>query len=153
MSELIGRFLSFEEHLGRGLVKFVYYVLLFLLMMTTLYDLGVAVGQMFGGKFWLGLGKFVVRIPLEFIVSLLLLRVGAELIMAVLSIDDHLRSGIRDGDTMSSGLNAPSHPPAAAPTLKTPSAEVANDLDDDAEEPTSEKTEEEGSEGETTEKE
>lgn len=159
MSELVGRFLSFEEHLGRDLVKFVYYVLLFLLVVTTIYDLGVAVGQMFGGKFWPAAGRFLVRIPLEFFVSLLLLRVGAELVMAVLSIDDNLRSGMTEGDTMSSGLNPPAHPPAAAPTMKTPSRpapvteDVANDLDgEDTEAPAPEETDTDPSDTETDKK-
>jgi hypothetical protein len=105
MSELVGRFLSFEEDLGRDLVKFVYYVLLFLLVVTTLYDLVVAVIDMFTARFWHNLGRFLVVIPLRFFITLLLLRVGAELVIAILSIDDNLREREPHGDVMSSGLN------------------------------------------------
>ena len=125
MSDLIGRFLNFEEHLGRGLVKFVYYVLLFLLVVTTLYDLAVALFGMFTVKFWPNLWQFLVFQPLKFFVALLLLRVGAELIIAVLSIDDSIRGEEASDDTMSSGLN-PVSPPKAGPTIKTASP-VAND--------------------------
>ena len=125
MSDLIGRFLSFEENLGRGLVKFVYYVLLFLLVVTTLYGLTVALFGMFTVKFWPNLWQFLVFQPLKFFVMLLLLRVGAELIMAVLSIDDSIRSEVATDDTMSTGLN-PVAPPKAGPTIKT-AAPAAND--------------------------
>lgn len=123
MSELIGRFLSFEEHLGRGLVKFVYYVLLFLLVVTTLYELGSAVGGMFGGKFLPNLWQFLIVQPFRFFVMLLLLRVGAELFIAVLSIDDNLRGEATPEDTMSTGLN-PVAPPNPAPTMKKAKAPV-----------------------------
>ena len=118
MSELIGRFLSFEEHMGRGLVKFVYYVLLFLLVVTTLYDLAIALYGMFAVKFWPNLWQFLVFQPLKFFVMLLLLRVGAELIIAVLSIDDNIRGEEMSDDTMSTGLN-PVAPPKPGPTMKT----------------------------------
>jgi hypothetical protein len=120
MSELVGRFLSFEDHLGRGLVKFVYYVLLFLLVVTTIFELVMAVVSMFSGEFWAGLWAFFVIVPLSFLVKLLLLRVGAELVIAILSIDDNLRL---DGanDTISTGLN-PVTPPRAAPTMTAPVA-------------------------------
>ena len=141
MQELIGRFLSFEEHLGRGLVKFVYYVLLFLLVVTTLYDLVVALATMVSVRFWAGLWKFLVVLPLRFFVMLLLLRVGAELVLAVLSIDDNLKTDDAEDDTISTGLN-PVTAPKPAPTMKTAPAdnpaEAANDGG------------EEGSEGETT---
>jgi hypothetical protein len=112
MSELVGRFLSFEEHMGRSLVKFVYYVLLFLLVVSTLFEMVAALIAMFDDRFWPNLGQFLVLIPLRFFVSLLLLRVGAELVIAVLSIDDNLQNGHNVGDTMSSGLNPAPVPPA-----------------------------------------
>jgi hypothetical protein len=118
MSELVGRFLSFEDHLGRGLVKFVYYVLLFLLVVTTLFELVTALIAMFSGAFWPSLWAFLVLVPLNFFVRLLLLRVGAELVIAILSIDDNLR-GESSPDTMSTGLN-PVTPPRAAPTMTAP---------------------------------
>jgi hypothetical protein len=119
MSELVGRFLSFEEHLGRGLVKFVYYVLLFLLVVSTVFGLVTAVIGMFSGPFWPNLWSFLVMVPLTFLVSLLLLRVGAELVLAILSIDDNLRLEGSDTDSMSTGLN-PVTPPRAAPTMTAP---------------------------------
>ncbi|MCQ8183830.1 DUF4282 domain-containing protein [Parvularcula maris] len=118
MSELVGRFLSFEDHLGRGLVKFVYYVLLFLLVITTLFELVTALIGMFNGEFWASLWAFLVLVPLNFFVRLLLLRVGAELVIAILSIDDNLR-GESSADTISTGLN-PVTPPRAAPTMTAP---------------------------------
>lgn len=105
MSELVGRFLSFEESLGKDLVKFVYYVLLFLLVVTTLYDLVTSFVAIFTVKILPNLGQVFVVIPLRFFVTLLLLRVASEVVIAVLSIDDNLRAAGPDGDTMSSGLN------------------------------------------------
>lgn len=122
MSELVGRFLSFEEHMGRELVKFAYYVLLFLLVVTSLYEMVMALFGMFAHKFWPNLWQFLVVVPLTFVVSLLLLRVGAELVIAVLSIDDNLQAGDQTGDVMSTGLNVAS-PPAAPATVKRPAPE------------------------------
>jgi len=124
MSELVGRFLSFEEDLGDGLVKFVYYVLLFLLIVTSLYDWVMAFFHIFAGKPWSSLGLFLVGVPLRFMLGLLLLRVGAEVILAILSIDDSLKKSEPDGDTMSSGLNLGTVPASAS--TKTP-AEVVED--------------------------
>lgn len=119
MSDLVGRFLSFEEHLGKGLVKFVYYVLLFLLVVATLFDLGEAVFRMITVKFWTNMWQFLVIIPLRSFVALLLLRVGAELAIAVLSIDDNLKGEGPGDDVMSTGLN-PVTPPTPTPTVTQP---------------------------------
>ncbi|MEE4208407.1 MAG: DUF4282 domain-containing protein [Parvularcula sp.] len=126
MSELVGRFLSFEEDLGRDLVKFVYYVLLFLLVVTTLYELVVALIDMFTVKFWPNFGRFLVAIPLRFFISLLLLRVGTELVIAILSIDDRLREREPRGDVMSSGLN-PVRDPLAEDTLRRAKPTASDD--------------------------
>ncbi|NNU15746.1 DUF4282 domain-containing protein [Parvularcula sp. ZS-1/3] len=148
MSELVGRFLSFEEHLGRGLVKFVYYVLLFLLVVTTLFGLGSAVYMMFAKAFWPNLWQFLVFIPLRFFVALLLLRVGAEVVIAVLSIDDNLRGESASPDSLSTGLN-PVAPPKAAPTMKNPAPRTARD-EEPSEGDKSDEPEESSSEDETT---
>lgn len=116
MSDLIGRFLSFEEHLGRGLVKFAYYVALFYLVVIALYDM---IGYLFGG---FKLGQFLL-VPFQFLLSVLVLRIAAEFMMAILSIDDNLQGANADTDGFEAGLTpqpAPSttmHPtnaPAAA---------------------------------------
>ncbi len=106
MTELIGRFLSFEEHLGRGLVKFAYYVALFYLVVLSLYDM---VGFLFGG---FRLGQFLL-VPFKFLISILVLRVVAELVMAILSIDDHLQQGARATDD---GFEAGLTPSTPAPS-------------------------------------
>jgi hypothetical protein len=113
VSDLIGRFLSFEEHLGRGLVKFAYYVALFYLVVVSLYEL---VAHLFDGEF----GRFLL-VPFEFLLALLVLRVVAELVIAVLSIDDNLRGAAGTVDGMEAGLTprpvaTPSHRQAATAT-------------------------------------
>lgn len=128
MTELIGRFLGFEEKMGRGLVTFGYYLLLFLLVVTTLYDLLVAFAGFFGAGFFGNLGKFLVLIPVRFIVMLIGLRIGTEFVLAVLNIDDSLKNDPLDTDILSSGLNPvrrPSSPMEAPEPVQTP-------MDDDA---------------------
>ena len=131
MSELVGRFLSFEERLGRGLVRLSYYVLLFLLVMTSLWDITTSVGQ-FGDEFWHNLWRVLVTIPFTFFVKLLLLRLGAEVIMAVLSISESLQTAGPEGDVMSSGLNVADEP--APSTMRAPPHGAAG-VDDAADQP------------------
>ncbi|MEM6649067.1 MAG: DUF4282 domain-containing protein [Pseudomonadota bacterium] len=115
MSDLIGRFLSFEEHLGRGLVKFAYYVALFYLIVISLFEM---ITFLFGGKF----GEFIL-VPFGFLLQLLLLRVGAELIMAVLSIDDNLQGNGFSADGVEAGLTpAPTTPSSSPPPSDNVSA-------------------------------
>ncbi|MGV6819602.1 MAG: DUF4282 domain-containing protein [Parvularcula sp.] len=85
MSDLIGRFLSFEEHLGRGLVKFAYYLALFFSIVVNLWWLMTAI-------FGLRLGDAVI-ILCQAILAIVVLRVVTELALAILSIDDHLQNG------------------------------------------------------------
>lgn len=96
MSDLIGRFLSFEEHLGRGLVKFAYYVALFYLVVVSLYGM---IKYLFTMQF----GEFLL-VPFQFLLQLLLLRVGAELVMAILSIDDNLQGATTSTEGFEAGL-------------------------------------------------
>ncbi|MEM6745820.1 MAG: DUF4282 domain-containing protein [Pseudomonadota bacterium] len=130
MTELVGRFLSFEETMGRGLVTFGYYLLLFLLVVTTLYDLVVAFAGFFGAGFLGNLGKFLVLIPVRFVVTLIGLRVATEFLLAVLSIDDGLRGETLDDDVLSSGLNPVRHPSSrmtsAPPPEPAPAAAEAD---------------------------
>lgn len=134
MSELVGRFLSFEDQMGRGLVRFVYYVLLFLLVVTTLWEIVTTAGKL-GDDFWHNLWDILVIIPLSFLVKLLLLRVGAELVMAVLSIDDHLQGGMPEGDVMSSGLNVAARRGAPVPQPAQPDPQPATDEAQDGDGP------------------
>jgi len=85
MSDLIGRFLSFEEHLGRGLVKFAYYLALFFSVVVNLWWLMAAIFQ-------LRLGEAVI-ILCQAMLAIVVLRVVTELALAILSIDDHLQNG------------------------------------------------------------
>lgn len=104
MSDLIGRFLSFEDHLGRGLVKFAYYLALFFLVVSTLYHM---VRHLFDGD----IGDFLLE-PFQFVLWLVLFRVAAELALAILSIDDQLQGGIGSMEGFEAGLT-PS--PSAGP--------------------------------------
>ncbi|MEM1379825.1 MAG: DUF4282 domain-containing protein [Pseudomonadota bacterium] len=130
MSDLVSRFLSFQEHMGRGLVRLVYYVLVFLLVVTTLYEMTTSFGAM-TETFWSNMWRVLVIIPLMFFVKLLLLRLAAELVLAVQSINESLQSGTPQGDVMSSGLNLGGHSPAA-PASEHPAdaqAETAPEAD------------------------
>lgn len=123
MQELVGRFLSFEEHLGRGLVRLLFYGLLFLLVVTTAWELLVIFSNL-SQKFWPNLWRLLITEPFTFLVKLLMLRLGAEVILAVLSIDDSLRSNGADGDgdVMSSGLSFGSDVPMPPPSPGKPDA-------------------------------
>lgn len=117
MSDLVSRFLSFEEVMGRSLVRFFYYVLLFILVVTTLYDMVVTLMGFFSPQVLKNLGRFFVLIPVMFGLKLLALRVGTELVLAILNIEASLQSDDLNADVMSSGLNPvadrPSQPPAS----------------------------------------
>ena len=129
MTELIGRFLSFEEHMGRGLIMFGYYLLLFLLVVTTLYDLVVTFGGFFGPHFIGNLGKFLILIPVRFVVMLVGLRVATEFVLAVMGIDESLKREPLDYDVLSSGIN-----PVRQPQSQMASAAPAEAASDDADE-------------------
>ncbi|WP_370336229.1 DUF4282 domain-containing protein [Parvularcula marina] len=132
MSDLIGRFLSFDEHLGRGLVKFAYFVSLFYIVVIHLFHL-------VGHLIHLDIGEFLL-VPFKFLLWVLVLRILAEFLMAVLSIDDHLQTagGMQDG--FEAGLTPepgaqPDSPKSAAPIITpAPEAEASEDqpsTDDD----------------------
>lgn len=104
MTELVGRFLSFEEHFGRGLIRFVYYLLLFLLVATSLWEVIMELGKL-GSQFWASLWHVLVSIPLFFIVKLLLLRLCTEVILSISAAAENLQGQVLDSDVMSSGLN------------------------------------------------
>ena len=129
MTELVGRFLSFEDRMGHGLVTFGYYLLLFLLVVTTLYDMILAFAGFFGSGFFRSLGKFFVLIPVQFIVMLIGLRVATEFVLAVLGIEEGLKSEPLDTDVLSSGLNPVRQPSqmASAPTAERETPEPAEE--------------------------
>lgn len=123
MSDLIGRFLSFEDHLGRGLVKFAYYLALFYLVVVSLYEL---IKYLFAGQF----GDFLL-VPFQFLLQLLLLRIGAEVVMAILSIDDHLQGVATSTEGFEAGLT-----PSDAPSTTVYDAAKPAPVEEDAEEET-----------------
>ncbi|WP_031550484.1 DUF4282 domain-containing protein [Parvularcula oceani] len=90
MSDAISRFLSFDRPLGQGLVKFAYFVLLAILTIATVIAMIAAFIGLFTGPFWANLFQFLILLPLQFLVGVLLLRVGTEVVLAILSIDDRL---------------------------------------------------------------
>ena len=99
MSQIVSRFLSFEETLGAGLVKFAYFVLLAVLAIGTV---GAMIGGLvaaFTGDVAGGIGTFLLA-PLRFVVALILLRVATEVVLAILSIDDQLTDGARTEGAM-----------------------------------------------------
>ena len=99
MSDLIGRFLSFEEHLGRGLVKFVYYLLIAVMVVMTISSMLEAFFGLFSeaeGDFWSHFG-ILFREPILLVIAIMLLRVVSEFILAVLSINDNLRQDALSG--------------------------------------------------------
>ncbi|MEM9838405.1 MAG: DUF4282 domain-containing protein [Pseudomonadota bacterium] len=143
MTELVGRLLSFEERNGRGLVRLVFYLLLFLLVVTNAWEMTKSFGGM-GGAFWANLFRVLVTIPFTFLVQALVLRLGAEVIMALFDISENLKSNMPEGDIMSSGLNVGGPSPvddASAPEPKPKQKEP------------DEKPSSDGIEAETTEKE
>lgn len=104
MTELVGRLLSFEERNGRGLVRLVFYLLLFVLVVTSAWEMTKSFSDM-SDAFWTNLWRILVTIPFKFLVLVLLLRLGAEVVIAIFSISESLQSGAPEGDVMSSGLN------------------------------------------------
>lgn len=134
MSDLVGRFLSFDEHLGRGLVKFAYFVGLFYIVVTHIY-------LFFGHLFDLSIGALVL-IPFKFLLWVLIIRIAAEFVIAVLSIDDHLQGvaasqeGFEAGLTPSKGnVEQPTPSPSSKeePIIDIPSSD-GNDQDAESEE-------------------
>ncbi|MBB4658048.1 DUF4282 domain-containing protein [Parvularcula dongshanensis] len=130
MSDIIGRFLTFEETLGRGLVKFAYFVLLIVGAIGTIVTMIGGVVLMFedfGAGFW----QFIAA-PFWFLIAVILLRIGAEVVNAVLSIDDNLTHGARIDGRMPARLPGVSEsgtragvtppPPASAATASSSSA-------------------------------
>lgn len=93
MGTIVSRFLTFQETLGKGLVKFAYFVLLALLAITTVIAMISGIVLMFD-DFLAGLGRFLFA-PIQFVVAAILLRIGAEVVNAILSIDDQLTDGAR----------------------------------------------------------
>lgn len=113
MKTLASRFLTFEETLGAGLVKFAYYVLLTVLIVTTIVSMIAGIIAMFTTGFWVGLGALLIA-PIQFVIGLILLRVATELVLAVLSIDDNLSGENGRGDTALAPRIQPVPPTAPA---------------------------------------
>lgn len=114
MSDLIGRLLSFEEHMGRGLVKFAYYCGLFFLACWILHNLWAYLVV----KETRDLGLFLIQ-PFLLVFFVVLLRVASELAMAILSIDDNLQaSGYGVPEGFEAGLTP--LPTSIPPTTVTP---------------------------------
>ena len=120
MNTLASRFLSFEEALGAGLVKFAYFLLLAVLVVLTVVAMIGGIVMMFTVGFWAGLGAFLLA-PVRFIVALILLRVATEVVLAILSIDDHLTDGARNQGALPNAAPAPA--PVSVPTA-TPAPTV-----------------------------
>ena len=137
MKTLASRFLSFEETLGAGLVKFAYFVLLALLIVLTVAAVIGGVVMMFTVGFWAGLGAVLIA-PVRFVVALILLRVATEVVLAVLSIDDHLTDGARAEGALPPLRPAPTPAPAPARTeaqavsVSAPAAADAGGLEETA---------------------
>lgn len=125
MSDLIGRFLSFEEHLGRGLVKFTYYLALFMLVVTFAW---LSLKALFGFQ----LGDLVVYL-FQFLFYLVGLRVVTELALAILSIDDSLQQSNGPASGFEAGLT-PAEAPVTATTITPTSAPAPADDDGAADE-------------------
>ncbi|ADM08944.1 heat shock protein HtpX [Parvularcula bermudensis HTCC2503] len=119
MSDLIGRFLSFEDHLGRGLVRVLYYVALFYVVVITLYETANHV-------FDLDIGLLLL-VPFKFILTVLVLRVASEVLIAILSIDDHLKGQAVTGGGFEAGLTT-SDPAQASTRDLTEAADEPDDL-------------------------
>ena len=95
MNTIASRFLSFEETLGAGLVKFAYFVLLAVLVVATVVGVIGGVVALFTVGVWAGLGQ-VFGSLLWFVIGIILLRVATEVVLAILSIDDQLTDGARN---------------------------------------------------------
>lgn len=120
MSDLIGRFLSFEERMGRDLVRFAYYVGLFYLVVLSLFGL---IGHLFAME----IGQFLL-VPFKFLLWLLVLRVVAEVAMAILSMEEQMNPAGASGDGFEAGLTPPpgagSPDPAGASSAPAPETTI-----------------------------
>ena len=116
MDNIVSRFLTFEETLGRGLVKFAYFVILIGLVVWAVVEIAGGVILLFDRPL-AGLWE-IVHTPFEFALWAMLLRVATELVLAILSIDDNLAETALTGR----GQDAPaprvaeSTAPVSAPT-------------------------------------
>lgn len=99
MNTIASRFLSFEEPLGAGLVKFAYFVIAAVLLILMVIAMIAGIVAMFEVGFFAGLGRFLLA-PLQFVLALILLRVATEVVLAILSIDDNLTDGARTEGAM-----------------------------------------------------
>ena len=99
MNTIASRFLSFEEPLGAGLVKFAYFVIAAVLLLLMVIAMIAGIVTMFEVGFLTGLGRFLLA-PLQFVLALILLRVATEVVLAILSIDDQLTDGTRTEGAM-----------------------------------------------------
>ena len=135
MDNIVSRFLTFEETLGRGLVKFAYFVILIGLVVWAVVEVVGGIILLFDRPL-AGLWE-IVHTPFEFALWAMLLRVATELILAVLSIDDNLaetaladrgRSGAgRDADVPRVAVSpTPTSPPAPRAAKADPSAAEAS---------------------------
>lgn len=96
MSDLIGRFLSFEDHFGRGLVKFAYYLGLAFLVITHAY-------WILKDVFTLHLGDAIVTFC-HGILAIVLIRVASELALSLFSIDENLQNGMPRDEGFEAGI-------------------------------------------------
>ena len=128
VSDLIGRFLSFEERLGRGLVKFGYYLAIGFLVIWTVFAL-------FKYLFSWQIGAFFL-VPFQFIGLVIALRVTSETLLSILSIDENKPHGASDGFeagiTPSPAPSTTMHETRAPAPEETPAAPTANDANGDS---------------------
>ena len=132
MSDLIGRFLGFEERLGRGLVKFAYYILLIFLCVA-------AINAFFLYIFRLEFVSWIL-VPFQFIGLVIALRVVAEALLAILSIQDDSAHAEEMIDGFESGITPRPTAPAATATVHEPSKPAAMNAVEDADESEEEET-------------
>ena len=131
MDNVVSRFLTFEETLGRGLVKFAYFVLLIGLVVWAVIEVIGGVVLLFDRPL-AGLWE-IVHTPFEFLLWVILLRVATELVLAVLSIDDNLTENAIAGRDTRAGLAAPrgGFEATRTPSVTTPVADApASDASD-----------------------
>lgn len=124
MSDVIGRFLSFDEQLGRGLVKFAYFLSLFYLVV-------IHVVELFRHLIHLEIGPFLL-VPFKFLLFVLALRIAAEFLIAVLSINDRLQEEAMVAEAgSSSGLTpepgTPVSPSSGGESMESPAPDMSGD--------------------------
>ena len=124
MDNVVSRFLSFEETLGKGLVKFAYFVILIGLAVW-------AVIEVIGGVILLfddvaaGLWE-IVHTPFELVLWVILLRVATEVVLAILSIDDNLtESAVAERQGREKSASAFAATAAPSVTTAQPRADAA----------------------------